>query len=426
MTESFASADFDSLASPVVVCPPQTLPDVERKTIPVLHLINGEHYAGAERVQDLLALRLPETGFEVGFACLKPGRFAVTCRAVETPLFETPMHGRLDLRPVRRIARITRGAGYRLIHAHTPRALWIGRLAARAAGVPLVYHLHSPAARDSTRRLRNWSTALVERLSLAGVARVIAVSESLAEEARRWHAARGRVRVVPNGVPVVEDLAPRRRPEGRWTLGTVALFRPRKGIEILLEALAILDRRDLSVRLRAVGPFESAEYEKSLREKARELGVTGIVEWTGMVEDVAAQMARMDLLVLPSLFGEGMPMVVLEAMAAGVPVVATSVEGTAEAIRPGQDGLLVPPGDPRELARAIARLIHGEVDWEALRRSALARQADRFSDRAMARGVAQVYREVFRLGDPLRAEPVCRHRSRGGRTSPGRSRGGRS
>ncbi len=103
----------------------------------------------------------------------------------------------------------------------------------------------------------------------------------------------------------------------------------------------------------------------------------------------------MDLLVLPSLFGEGLPMVVLEAMAAGVPVVATRVPGVPEAIRHGQDGVLVNPNDPDDLACAIADVIAGRYNWESLRASAFQRHAERFSDRAMAAGVAAVYSDIL-------------------------------
>lgn len=88
-------------------------------------------------------------------------------------------------------------------------------------------------------------------------------------------------------------------------------------------------------------------------------------------------------------------MVVLEAMTAGVPVVATRVAGIPEAIRHGRDGVLADPGDAEDLALAIADVIHGDYDWSALRASAIARHAAHFSDRAMASGVAAVYREVL-------------------------------
>ena len=103
----------------------------------------------------------------------------------------------------------------------------------------------------------------------------------------------------------------------------------------------------------------------------------------------------MDLFVLPSLFGEGLPMVILEAMAAGVPIVATRVEGVPEAIRDGVEGLIASPDDAGDLARAIARYVRGQADWSQLRVAAHRRQAERFSDRSMAEGVAEVYQRVL-------------------------------
>src|SRR5690606_37787401 len=151
------------------------------------------------------------------------------------------------------------------------------------------------------------------------------VSHSLADRLKASGCAAERVAVVPNGVPVCEvaDSAP--LPSGTWTLGTVALFRPRKGIEVLIDALALLREKNLPVRLRAVGSFETAEYENEIKRRAQQAGVQSLIDWVGFSRDVRAELARMDVMVLPSLFGEGLPMVVLEAMAAGVPVVATEV-----------------------------------------------------------------------------------------------------
>ncbi len=363
--------------------------------IGVLHVINGEHYAGAERVQDLLALRLPALGFEVSFACVKPGRFGDARQSRHSPLYSVPMRSRLDLRAGWKIARLVRSHGYQIIHAHTARTALVGRLAAALARVPMVYHVHSPTSRNTTSRGLNRVNALVERWSLTGVSRLIAVSESLARHMIREGFDPARITVVPNGVPKVEPLPSRRPPRGRWTLGTVALFRPRKGVEVLLDALAILTQEGLPVRLRAVGPFETPGYAMDVALRAKQLEMEGLIDWAGFRHDVTAELRHMDLLVLPSLFGEGLPMVVLEAMAAGVPVVATDVEGTPEAVRDGIDGAIVPAGDPRALAEGIARVMGGQLDWSALRKCALSRHAERFSDTAMAAGVAAVYRSAL-------------------------------
>lgn len=361
----------------------------------ILHLINGEHYSGAERVQDLLAARLPELGFDVGFACVKPDSFPQMRQSREAPLYEVPMRSRLDPRAIARICRIIRDDGYQILHAHTPRTLLVGRIAASLTRRPLVYHVHSPTARDSTRSLQNRLNALSERWCINGKTRLVAVSASLGEYMRSLGYGTDQVSVVPNGVPRV-DPPPRRAPQGEWTLGTVALFRPRKGTEVLLEALAMLRREGQPVRLRAVGPFETPGYERLLRERAASLAIEDAVEWTGFTRDVNTELQRFDLFVLPSLFGEGLPMVVLEAMAAGVPAVGTRVEGVPEAIRDGLDGALAAPGDAADLARAIRRILSGELDWSRLRESALRRHAERFSDESMARGVAETYRGMLK------------------------------
>ena len=371
---------------------PQSL---EGKTVKVLHVINGEFYSGAERVQDLLATALPEHGFQVGFACIKPGRFPGSRFSTHAPLYRLPMRGRFDLRPIPQLVQRIRREGYRLLHAHTPRSLLIAGLASRPAGVPLVYHAHSPTSRDSTRRWQNRLNAALERGCMRLAGHVIAVSQSLQQHLRQLGVAEDRITVVRNGVPCRQPRPTRANFQEDWVLGTVALFRPRKGIELLLEALAILRRQGLPVSLRAVGGFETADYQREVEGVVRRLGLAGAVTWTGFTTDVGTELNRMDVFVLPSLFGEGLPMVVLEAMAAGVPVVATRVEGVPEVIRDGCDGLLAQPGNARDLAGAVARMLRGEVNWWQLRESALERHAGSFSDRCMAEGVAGVYRRVL-------------------------------
>jgi glycosyltransferase involved in cell wall biosynthesis len=378
---------------------------VERETAPcatdagalvrVLHVINGEHYAGAERVQDQLALRLPEFGYEVGFVCVKPNRFADMRMARSAPLINVPMQSRFDLRPAARLARLIRREGYRLIHTHSPRAALVGSLAATWAEVPMVHHMHGQTSTEVRRRWLSRLSAFVERVIVRRAA-TIAVSESLCRHLRAHGYAKRPLHVVPNGVPARGELPPpRTRPADDWTIGTVAMFRPRKGIEVLLQAIALLRSRGMAIRLRAVGGFETSGYEREAKQFAARLGLGDAVQWIGFRRDVDTELALMDVLVLPSLISEGMPMSLLEAMAAGVPVVGTHVDGVVDVIRHRVDGLLARPGDSEDLAGALAQIICGDVDWLALREAAHRRHAETFSDRSMAAGVAAVYDRVL-------------------------------
>ena len=362
----------------------------------VLHVINGEHYSGAERVQDLLAEELPACGFNVSFACVKPDRFAVARHYQQATLYHTPMRGRFDWKCGRELAKLIRREDFALVHAHTPRSLLAGAIAAREAGVPLVYHVHSPTGHDSTRRLQNFINARMERWLLRRAAKLVAVSPSLAELMIRQGFAPEQVVYVPNGVPAVAPIN-RRRPTATWTLGMAALFRPRKGIEVLLGALALLRSQGYDVRLRAIGPFETSAYEREVHALVSQLNIADAIDWTGFVSDVHAELRQVDLFVLPSLFGEGLPMVVLEAMAAGLPVVASNVEGIPAAIRDRLDGLLVEANDPQKLAATIAEIIKlaSSHDYAAMCNNVRERHAAQFSAAAMAANVARVYHEVL-------------------------------
>ena len=159
--------------------------------------------------------------------------------------------------------------------------------------------------------------------------------------------------------------------------------------------MARLKSLGLPVRLRAVGSFETPQYERQIKRLVDELGICDLVHWTGFTQDVDAELHKMDVFVLPSLFGEGLPMVVLEAMAAGVPVVASGVEGIPETIRQDVDGLIVEPNNTHDLTDALRRFVDGKVDWHKMQISARERHAEKFSDRAMAAGVAKVYRRVL-------------------------------
>lgn len=364
----------------------------------VLHVVNGEHFSGAERVQSHLGRCLPEYSVDADFACVKPGKFADLLTEQKGhwgQCFRTEMTNRIDLRAAWSIRRLIRSNGYDLMHAHTPRTAMIASLASRLTGVPWIYHVHSPAARDSSRHFTNALNAATEKLSLRSAAHLITVSESLRLDCVRRGTSETNVSVVHNGVPAIRP--PRTETPtvgGRWVIGMVALMRPRKGLEVVLDALAKLrDQYDLVLRI--IGPFETQAYEGEIDDQIHDLRISSLIERVGFTCDVPAELAKLDAMVLPSLYGEGLPMVVLEAMAAGLPVIATRVEGTPEAVTDGVEGLLAQPRDAESLAGKIEELVSGVHDWHTMSEAAFERHAKDFSDDSMARNTAAVYRKVL-------------------------------
>lgn len=361
-----------------------------------LHLINGEHFSGAERVQQLLGKRLPDVQVFPHFVCLKKGKFTEYSGLAADSMSTISMSSRIDLSIVSRIAERAKSLNAHIIHAHTPRAAMIANFVSKRCGLPWVYHVHSPAARDSTRSMLNRINNFVEACSLRRADHIITVSKSLRREMLSQGYSRHKVTAVANGVACQESInTTERLSQKNWRLGMIALVRPRKGIEVLLQSLDRLRGIHERIAVEIIGGFETSEYETSVRAMVKDLSLENVVQFTGFTNNVPAAIQRLDALVLPSLFGEGMPMVVLEAMAMGVPVVATRVEGTPEVIRHGKEGLLAEPQNAQSLANEIESFIGDRYAWERMSRNAIARHREHYSDIQMATATAKVYRKVL-------------------------------
>lgn len=358
----------------------------------VLHIVNGEYYAGAERVQDLLAQELPKYDYSVEFVCVKPDRFPDLRQAQNAPLSLARVKHPLDRRAMRRIAEIAAGEGYELIHSHTARSGWASAAVSRLTGIPVVHTMHDVALANPKNRLR----ALLDRFTIRALRQadhLIAVSPTCLQVAERLQLGRRRS-LVRNGVPAGPEPVDRARPK-TWTLGFVSLIRPGKGIEVLVRALAELAHRGRSCRLRAVGRFESAECEVQLRSLAAALEVEPNIDFVGFQQDVPSQLRQMDLFVMPSTGPEGLPMVVLEAMAHGLPIVGSAVAGVTDLVRDGVDGCLTPPGDVLALANAIDQFLLGRCDWSRMRRNVHQRHQRNYSATRMASETAAVYDKLL-------------------------------
>lgn len=370
---------------------PQSLP------IKILHLINGEYYAGAERVQDLLAKNLPDHGYEVSFACLKPVAFPNSREYKDAPLLRLPMRSPFDLRLAHNLIQLIKEQHFALIHTHYTRSNLLGSIASIVTGVPFIQHIHGVIGFDSATITKKYLNILVERVTMLLSRRIILVSEHLRSTIRPQSLLQKKIQVIHNGVPVHRNLPVKTLSITNPVIGTVAFWRPGKGLEELFHALhQLITVAGQSLNLHVVGGFISPLYERKIKAMAETLHISDHIHWAGPTSDVDAFLREMDLFVLPSL-SEGLPMVILEAMAAGVPVVATDVGGISEAIRSRVDGLLVPAQDPNSLAEAIKTLLNDAQLWTSCRVSAHKRQTDQFSDKHMASEVAKTYSQLLGL-----------------------------
>jgi len=191
-----------------------------------------------------------------------------------------------------------------------------------------------------------------------------------------------------NGLPINADLQARLRGKTDWPIVlTVARLDKQKGHSYLLEAAALVP--EAMFVLVGEGPERSA-----LEAQASILGLSNRVVFLGYRDDVSDLLASCDVFVLPSLF-EGLPLSVLEAMAAGKPVVATDIGGTNEAVKHGETGLLVPSADPESLARAIRTVLFDPVLSQRLGSAGRARVHQEFSAETMVQRIAEIYDELL-------------------------------
>jgi glycosyltransferase involved in cell wall biosynthesis len=271
------------------------------------------------------------------------------------------------------------GARADIVHAHAfgMAPTWLAAGARRVRSIPLVVETHADAGRG-TSGWRAYARAIV-RLTLRPADRVVAHTRLEAELLTSLGVLPERVTVIPDGIDLTEFARPPVRTpssEGLTLLFVGRLYPEQKGLVPLVHALAQVPPQ-LRLRLRLVG--EDWGGEALVMRLARGLGVEDRVVLTGPLSraQLLGEYARADIFVLPSLF-DSTPIVLLEAMAAGLPIVATRVGGIPEVLAEGENALLCPPNDPVALADALERLAREEGLRERFSRAGRER-VERFS-----------------------------------------------
>lgn len=336
--------------------------------IRVLEIIDKPFLGGGQRHVLSLAAGLNRNTFDAAVCSAGGGPLVTELRRINIPHFAVNISKKLSSRIQREVVRIIRENRFDIVHTHGGVAGFSGRLAARAAGVPVIVHtlhgihyLHyrNPFARRAFILLEQWCSRFTQGLIL--------VSDADFDQAVRHRLCPpSKIKVIKNGID--PSLIKQNRLStvaaadkkallgihlNHPILGTVARLHRQKGIPYLIQAMARIVGNHPGTVLVVVG---GGPLESQIQKQVRELGLDKNVLLLGEREDALEILSTLDLFILPSLW-EGLPYVLMEAGILRKPVVATSIPGVTEMIRDGQTGLLVPPANPDSLADAALRLI---------------------------------------------------------------------
>ncbi|KJR46679.1 Poly(glycerol-phosphate) alpha-glucosyltransferase [Desulfosporosinus sp. I2] len=367
-----------------------------KKTYNILHIIGGGEVGGAEQHVLSLIKGIDRTRFALHLVCLSQGPFSNLAMKNNIPVQTFPMRFPLDLTPLPPLVRWIRQHKIQLVHTHGSRANLLGRLGAKWLGIPTLTTVHSSLAHDY---LSPWAARIalgLDRLTLPLTSGIITVSEYLAKEV----ALRGgrNLETIYNGQSPIffaDPTSSRHQFRRQWgipaealVLGTIGRLHPTKGHTYLIKTAIELLKRfpNLHLLLIGEGPLRQT-LEAELERNAIPYTLTGFLPSAYLA------LPAMDLFVLPSI-SEGMGLVLLEAMQAGVPIVASDVGGIPEVIRAGQDGLLFPPGDVAAFTKACTAILENHTLSTTLTQSSQKRWHT-FSMDSMVRETEQVYTRLI-------------------------------
>jgi len=380
----------------------------------VLHIITRMDVGGSSDDTLILVTRMPRPEFDSTLLSGPtsdpvPGLAESLARAavpwLQVPSLQRPVSVPRDLMALSGLQRRIRALRPDIVHTHSSKAGFVGRLAARMAGVPRIFYtphghvFHSYYGPPITRMF-----ITLERFAARFTERIVVLTDAEAEQ----HLAvgvgrRGQFVKIPSGVDLAAVRAEaaggsRLRQELGLSsetpvVGAVARLVPVKGLRYLVAAMPEILRQCPETHLVLAG---DGDQRSGLEGLARELAVSDRVHFLGFRRDAAAVTAALNVFVLPSL-NEGLGRVLVTAMALGVPIVATKVGGVPEVVEDGRQGLLVPSADPQALGRAVTTLLTDRQCAASLGMGGRDR-ARLFSSEVMLKLHAELYRNSSPCG----------------------------
>ncbi len=374
------------------------------KRLRILHLTNSSTMGGVEAHLLSLLSRLDRNEFDPVFGFLDdsahlPDSLAPRFAENRVPAIGLKATSRLDVRAFARLASLMRAGGFDIVHVHL--------LLSELWGIPLARLSRVPAAivsvHNRSRRYARFPTSLLAGLNFRLADRVIAISNSVARHlSDHTRVPQHKLRVIHYGFDVPPPVSAGADglhselclPPDTKLIGVVARLVPEKGHVHLFDAMPDVFRTNRNSHLLVIGS-DDAGLAGGFKAQAQRLGIGDRVTFLGYRSDVAAILPQLALFVLPSLT-EGFGLAILEAMAAGLPVVSTSAGAIPEIVEDGVTGSLVPPAQPRPLAEAINLALARSDRSREMGLAGRSRATERFSLTKMVSATEDLYREVSR------------------------------
>ena len=352
----------------------------------ILQVCSVTTFGGGERHLADLSHALTDLGHEV-YAASVPGSPLSAELSFLTKERTLPLSRRNYLKNVASLARFIRAHDIEIVHAHAARDYHLAALAVRLASrgrLVLTRHALFPLRR-------------INRLVLSNASRVIAVSQAVAESLRQSGVIESsKITVIHNGIDTDRFTRSGCGADGPLVVGTVGHLAPIKGQDIFIRAAKLVRAHRFDVQFAIIGEDKSPQlnYRRTLEKLVDELGLNGFVTMPGWRDDMNAVLSSLTLFVSAAR-SEPFGLAIVEAMAAGLPIVTTASEGALEIIEDGISGKLVPSDNPEALVEAINELLDDPLECARLGQNALRVARDRYSLRRMASDTERVYREAL-------------------------------
>ncbi len=353
----------------------------DRRTTRVVHLVGQLDVGGMEKLLVEFARHADRKEFDLHFLCLgNRGPIADEIEQLGWPVTALEMKG-LSPGVYLRLAKQLRRMQADVLHTHNTRPLIVGGLSARLAGVSRVIH-----TRHGQRAVNSRRQKLAFRLASMTLNRFICVSQDSADLTAAEGVSSKRIGTIWNGIDT-ERFQPGR--DLRGPVVAVGRLSPEKDFATLIRAAAIAIRQDPSFRLEIAG---DGVCMPALKDLIDQLGISDqSVRLLGPVQDIPGLLSRASVFALSSLT-EGVSLAIMEAMASGLPVVATRVGGNPEVIADGETGLLVPHSDPESFATALLALWQNPNERQRMGDRGRLRATEQFDVRRMIASYERLYR----------------------------------